>query len=146
MTPRRPIFAQRRASATASFTKYNVFILLKNEETNVYDIQENYSDLDLGDPTSAFFFPEGEGWRLRWFSPLKEIDLCGHATVATAFVITEFLDRSRREMNFETRSGPLSVSRKDDVYVLDFPVRNVTPSSCATSCNDSPENTCNSIT
>jgi predicted PhzF superfamily epimerase YddE/YHI9 len=78
-------------------------------------------------PETAFFFPEGEGWRLRWFSPLKEIDLCGHATLATAFVITEFLDRSRREMSFATRSGRLSVSRKDDVYVLDFPVRSVMP-------------------
>lgn len=78
-------------------------------------------------PETGFFHPEGEGWRLRWFSPTVEIDLCGHATVATGFVISEFLERGRKEMLFETRSGRLSVSRKNDVYVLDFPARKLEP-------------------
>ena len=55
-------------------------------------------------PETAFFYPEGEGYRLRWFSPTVEINLCGHATVATAFVITEYLERGKRAMSFETRS------------------------------------------
>ncbi len=76
---------------------------------------------------TAFFLPEGDGYRLRWFTPTMEVDLCGHATVATAFVIAEFLDRGRREMVFETRSGRLNVSRKNDVFVLDFPARKLAP-------------------
>jgi PhzF family phenazine biosynthesis protein len=80
-------------------------------------------------PETAFFYPEGEGYRLRWFSPATEINLCGHATVATAFVISEFLDRKQRDMSFETRSGRLGVTRKDDIFVLDFPTRQIKPAS-----------------
>jgi predicted PhzF superfamily epimerase YddE/YHI9 len=78
-------------------------------------------------PETAFFLPEGEGYRLRWFTPTVEVDLCGHATLATAFVIAKFLDPDRREMSFETRSGRLTVSRQGDVFVLDFPVRKISP-------------------
>ncbi len=80
-------------------------------------------------PETAFFYPEGEGYRLRWFSPSVEINLCGHATVATAFVITEYLERGKREMAFETKSGRLGVERKGDVFVLDFPARQIRPAS-----------------
>lgn len=80
-------------------------------------------------PETAFFFPEGKGYRLRWFSPTTEIPLCGHATVATAYVITEFLDGGQREMAFETRSGRLGVERKGDIFVLDFPARQIKPGS-----------------
>ncbi len=76
-------------------------------------------------PETAFFYPDGETYRLRWFSPSTEIPLCGHATVATAYVITEFMDRSRREMLFETRSGRLGVERKGNIFVLDFPARQI---------------------
>jgi PhzF family phenazine biosynthesis protein len=78
-------------------------------------------------PETAFFLPEGEGYRLRWFTPTVEVDLCGHATVATAYVIAEFLDPGRREMTFETRSGRLKVTRKEDLFVLDFPARKLQP-------------------
>jgi len=78
-------------------------------------------------PETAFFLPEGDGYRLRWFTPVVEVDLCGHATLATAFVIAKFLDPSRREMSFETRSGRLTVRRMGDVFVLDFPVRSPEP-------------------
>src|SRR4029077_3287938 len=78
-------------------------------------------------PETAFFFPEGKGYRLRWFSPTTEIPLCGHATVATAYVITEFLNSGQREISFETRSGRLGVERKGDIFVLDFPARQIKP-------------------
>jgi PhzF family phenazine biosynthesis protein len=78
-------------------------------------------------PETAFFYPEGEGYRLRWFSPTVEINLCGHATVATAFVISEYLERGKRAMAFETRSGRLGVEVKGDVFVLDFPARQIKP-------------------
>src|SRR5438552_3258689 len=56
---------------------------------------------------TAFFVPEGEGYRLRWFTPAVEVDLCGHATLASAYVITHFLQPERKEMWFETQSGRL---------------------------------------
>ena len=74
-------------------------------------------------PATAFFIVDGEGYRLRWFTPTIEIDLCGHATLASAYVIANFLQPGREEMWFETRSGRLAVSRQGDVFVLDFPLR-----------------------
>ncbi len=71
---------------------------------------------------TAFFVPEGSGWRLRWFTPKVEIDLCGHATLATAFVLAR--ERPQQtEFRFQTRSGELVVTRKGELFTLDFPVR-----------------------
>jgi predicted PhzF superfamily epimerase YddE/YHI9 len=76
---------------------------------------------------TAFFLAEGEGYRLRWFTPAVEVDLCGHATLASAFVISNFLAPGRNEMHFETRSGRLTVSRGPDSYLLDFPIWGLKP-------------------
>jgi len=76
---------------------------------------------------TAFFHPEGAGYRLRWFTPTVEVDLCGHATLASAFVISEFLEPGRREIAFETLSGRLGVTRQDDLFVLDFPTHRPAP-------------------
>jgi len=70
---------------------------------------------------TAFFHPQGDAFSLRWFTPTKEIDLCGHATLASAFVLMTELDRTRTAVTFRTRSGLLSVQRQGDEYVLDFP-------------------------
>lgn len=70
---------------------------------------------------TAFFVPEGDGYRLRWFTPTHEVDLCGHATLATAHVIATHIDPGMREVTFASRSGPLKVSRDGAAYVLDFP-------------------------
>jgi PhzF family phenazine biosynthesis protein len=78
-------------------------------------------------PETAFFIGDGEGYRLRWFTPTTEIDLCGHATLASAYVIANFLQPERKEMWFESRSGRLTVSRRGDDYVLDFPLRPARP-------------------
>jgi PhzF family phenazine biosynthesis protein len=72
---------------------------------------------------TAFFTGSGDRRQLRWFTPGCEIDLCGHATLASAFVICELLERDRREIRFETRSGELAVSRNEGLYTLDFPAR-----------------------
>ena len=73
---------------------------------------------------TAFFVPE-EGvpgsYALRWFTPTTEVDLCGHATLASAYVVFEFLDSTRDEVHFESRSGPLNVRRKHQLLVMDFP-------------------------
>ena len=70
---------------------------------------------------TAFTVREGERWHLRWFTPGGEIDLCGHATLATAFVLMNVVDRAMLEVCFNTLSGELTVHRKGDLYEMDFP-------------------------
>jgi PhzF family phenazine biosynthesis protein len=70
---------------------------------------------------TAFFVPEGSAYQLRWFTPTAEVPLCGHATLATAFVILRILKPSRRSVRFHTQSGRLMVARKGDLQVMDFP-------------------------
>ncbi|KKL84296.1 hypothetical protein LCGC14_1966180 [marine sediment metagenome] len=70
---------------------------------------------------TAFFVPEGDGYRLRWFTPTTEVDLCGHATLASAFVIFTRLDPERDAVTFDTRSGPLSVTQAGDRLSMDLP-------------------------
>src|SRR6266704_3281221 len=61
---------------------------------------------------TAFFVPEGEGYRLRWFTPAVEVDLCGHATLASAFVVFRWLRTECRSITFQTNeAGPLTVAR-----------------------------------
>ncbi len=60
---------------------------------------------------TAFFVPTARGYRLRWFAPLGEVDLCGHATLASAYVLFELLGSAKSEILFETRSGDLIVRR-----------------------------------
>jgi PhzF family phenazine biosynthesis protein len=76
---------------------------------------------------TAFFAPEGNGFRLRWFAPTAEVDLCGHATLATAFVLYECLRRTEAAVRFETRSGPLTVVRQERKFAMDFPVLDTRP-------------------
>ena len=70
---------------------------------------------------TAFIVPEGEGWRLRWFTPALEVDLCGHATLATAHVLFSELAPEREDLRFETRSGTLRVRRSEAGLTMDFP-------------------------
>jgi PhzF family phenazine biosynthesis protein len=79
---------------------------------------------------TAFFVPSGAGFRLRWFTPLREIDLCGHATLAAAHVVFEHLGYAREVVVFETRSGELSVTRKGSLLQMDFPARVPEPCAC----------------
>ncbi len=71
---------------------------------------------------TAFLHPEGDGWRLRWFTPAVEVALCGHATLASAHVLWE-TGRAPpgRPVTFHTRSGELRASRAGDAIELDFP-------------------------
>lgn len=70
---------------------------------------------------TAFTVREGEHWRLRWFTPGGEIDLCGHATLGTAFVLANFVDTECERFVFDTLSGELIVTRSGNMYELDFP-------------------------
>jgi len=75
-------------------------------------------------PETAFFVETENGFHLRWFTSEIEMDLCGHATLATAFVIKNFLSYSINEINFKTLSGNLKVTSSGNFFTLDFPSRN----------------------
>jgi predicted PhzF superfamily epimerase YddE/YHI9 len=75
---------------------------------------------------TAFLVAEGGDFRLRWFTPAVEVPLCGHATLASAAVVMERLEPHRREVLFHSASGPLRVTRTDQGYSMDFPVRPIT--------------------
>ena len=71
---------------------------------------------------TAFFVPQGDGYLLRWFTPTVEVDLCGHATLASGYVVTRILAPERRSVIFDTlKAGPLEVSREGDRLAMDFP-------------------------
>jgi PhzF family phenazine biosynthesis protein len=77
---------------------------------------------------TAFFVPHGDGFRLRWFTPKVEVDLCGHATLATARIIGHRqLVRDRQEIVFQSRSGKLSARLDGNRIELDFPLKAETP-------------------
>lgn len=63
---------------------------------------------------------------LRWFTPLKEVPLCGHATLAAAHVLWRELSSTARQLTFDTQSGELSVERHEDRYQMDFPIDPIT--------------------
>jgi len=72
---------------------------------------------------TAFLVKEPEGWHIRWFTTVTEVDLCGHATLASAFLVMTELEPGAQRITFRSQSGDLGVSREGDQYVLDFPSR-----------------------
>ena len=70
---------------------------------------------------TAFIVKEKHGYHLRWFTPGTEIELCGHATLASAFVILNYYESESQEVQFDTLSGILTVTRKGSLYEMDFP-------------------------
>jgi len=76
---------------------------------------------------TAFFVPSEKGFQLRWFTPVKEIDLCGHATLATAHVLFEILGYANLVITFETRSGKLFVEKRGKQLAMNFPSCPPTP-------------------
>lgn len=73
---------------------------------------------------TAFLLPEGEAWRLRWFTPEVEVELCGHATLASAWILFEHgLADPAHPVAFLSRSGPLAATRRGGRIELDFPAK-----------------------
>lgn len=70
---------------------------------------------------TAFFVPDAKAYLLRWFTPTVEVDLCGHATLASAYVLFNVLGVQDERVEFRTRSGALFVARTGDLLELDFP-------------------------
>jgi PhzF family phenazine biosynthesis protein len=78
---------------------------------------------------TAFVVPCPGGFHLRWFTPQVEIDLCGHATLATSHVLSRHCGHNESELRFQTRSGWLTVARDGERLTLDFPARPALPCS-----------------
>ncbi len=79
---------------------------------------------------TAFFVPTQKGSHIRWFTPLAEVDLCGHATLASAYVLFEILGFREEQICFESRSGDLWVRKEKNRFVMDFPSQ--PPKACDT--------------
>jgi PhzF family phenazine biosynthesis protein len=79
---------------------------------------------------TAFLVPSEGEYRVRWFTPMVEVPLCGHATLASAAVVMEMLEPGRDRVVFHSASGPLTVKREGARYAMDFPARPSEP--CAT--------------
>ena len=76
---------------------------------------------------TAFAVREGEKYHLRWFTPGGEIDLCGHATLATACAIMTFVEKGLTEVTFSTLSGDLTVTKRGELYEMNFPAYELKP-------------------
>lgn len=76
---------------------------------------------------TAYLVPEGQGYHLRWFTPRAEVDLCGHATLASAYVVFRHLRPNLARIEFRSMAGPLAVERSGDLLELDFPARPASP-------------------
>ncbi|MDQ7005541.1 MAG: PhzF family phenazine biosynthesis protein [Ghiorsea sp.] len=72
---------------------------------------------------TAFFVEHKDGYSIRWFTPTVEVDLCGHATLAAAYVLFEMLGFTGDVLVFQSKSGELSVAKNGDKFVLDFPMQ-----------------------
>lgn len=70
---------------------------------------------------TAFLVAKDDHYELRWFTPEAEVDLCGHATLASAHVVFNYLGYSGTEVRFQTRSGFLTVAKQGEQLVMDFP-------------------------
>lgn len=70
---------------------------------------------------TAYAIKDGDKYNLRWFTPGGEINLCGHATLATAFIIMNYVDKELKTVKFQTLSGELTVTKSGDIYEMDFP-------------------------
>ncbi|MBC2717163.1 MAG: PhzF family phenazine biosynthesis protein [Desulfobacteraceae bacterium] len=72
---------------------------------------------------TAFFIPKGNGFHIRWFTPTKEVDLCGHATLATAYVLFNILSYKSDKIEFDSKSGILTVTNNNEWIVMNFPLQ-----------------------
>jgi PhzF family phenazine biosynthesis protein len=89
---------------------------LPDEQLQAIAAENNLSE-------TAYFVRRGDGYELRWFTPEVEVDLCGHATLAAAWVLIHRLADTSDVLRFATRSGELRVTRNGDELAMDFPAK-----------------------
>ncbi len=90
-------------------------VWLSDQEMQAIAAENNLSE-------TAFFVPEGDDFRIRWFTPNDEVALCGHATLASAYIVFEQLGYNKSELKFKSLSGDLLVKKTQDGFVMDFPL------------------------
>jgi PhzF family phenazine biosynthesis protein len=95
-------------------------VCLLNEWLNDDVMQSIANENNLAD--TAFIVPYGKDYEIRWFTPTTEVDLCGHATLASGFVLFHLLGYPHSQIHFHSpKSGLLHVSKKEELFILDFP-------------------------
>lgn len=119
-----PIF-QVDAFASRRFAGNPAAVMLLDDFPEDEALQAIAAENNLAE--TAFLVPDGEDFRLRWFTPTVEVPLCGHATLASAAVVMERLSPHRRRVVFHSVSGALTVDRRSDGYVMNFPARPTEP-------------------
>ena len=120
-----PIF-QVDAFATKPFTGNPAAVCLLDKEAEADWMQAVAAEMNLSE--TAFVAPQADGFGLRWFTPATEVDLCGHATLASAQVLWETGRLTEDDTaNFHTRSGVLTAKRAGDWIELDFPATPAEP-------------------
>ena len=115
-----PIF-QLDAFATRRFQGNPAAVMVLDAFPDDATLQAVAAENNLAE--TAFLVPDNGDYRLRWFTPAVEVPLCGHATLASAAVVMERLEPGRGRVVFHTASGPLTVTRAEDGYVMDLPAR-----------------------
>jgi len=114
-------FYQIDAFASRAFAGNPAGVCLLDEWLSDGILQSIAAENNL--PETAFLVKHGTHYDLRWFSPEVEIDLCGHATLASGHVIFEYVGHDSNRIVFMSKSGELSVEKKDSLLFLDFPSR-----------------------
>jgi PhzF family phenazine biosynthesis protein len=117
---RAPLF-QVDAFATSRFSGNPAAVVVLDDFPADNLLQAVAAENNLAE--TAFLVAAGDDYRLRWFTPLVEVPLCGHATLASAAVVMERLEPERGTVVFHSASGPLTVERNDAGYTMDFPAR-----------------------
>lgn len=116
-------FFQLDAFATRRFTGNPAAVVLLEDFVDDDVLQAVAAENNLSE--TAYVVPAGGGYRLRWFTPVVEVPLCGHATLAAGSVVLERLEPDRASVVFDTASGPLTVARRGSAYEIDLPARTV---------------------
>lgn len=120
-----PLF-QVDAFAKAPFSGNPAAVCILNGPVEDAWMQKLAAEMNLSE--TAFLFREADGFGLRWFTPILEVDLCGHATLAAAHVLWETANLPKEETaRFHTKSGLLTAVLKDDWIEMDFPAQAVKP-------------------
>ena len=113
------------AFASAVFQGNPAAVCLPDEWLPDAPLQSIAAENNLSE--TAFLVARGSDYDLRWFTPAIEVDLCGHATLAAAFVLFTERGVNTNSICFHSRSGLLTAAREDDVITLDFPARPAAP-------------------
>lgn len=110
---------QADAFASGLFKGNPAAVVPLNEWLSDHLMQQIAAENNLSE--TAFFIPEGDHFHIRWFTPKAEVNLCGHATLATAHVLFNELNFQERQIEFHSKSGILTVEKVEDKLQLDFP-------------------------